>query len=375
MTKAAWLVKVSMKKMVVVFALLVFWTNLSAFPDKQRVLSGLERYLSSQMREHGLSGEVLVASGDEIFLKKGSHDSSSSRSKVSQPEVTFPAGSTTEQFLAAAILKLESSGQVDLHNSICEYLSNCPHGWNDIQVLHLLSHSSGLPDLSDFPPCLESPAVDSGSSAIIAALSRAPLLFKPGSRFNANKFDYYFVSLLIERISGQSSSAYLQHHIFLPLKLAHTGYEPRRAHLASFGDVRRTEACPRGQSDLNSIPSYFADEMSTTIGDLYVWDKALISGQFLSKSSLDKMFTPYVEGHGFGWKIVKEFDRMAVLQSHDLGATSFSSRIYPDDATCILVVSRTREAPATSISHDLGAILFGKHYPAFLKPDPTRTPR
>ena len=260
-----------------------------------------------------------------------------------------------------------------MDEQLCKYFSECPNGWEDIRVVHLLSHSSGLPDLADFPPCLESTGA-SGSTSIIAALSRNPLLFKPGSRFRANKLDYYFVDLLIERISAQSTSAYLRQHIFLPLKLARTNYSPRNSHLLGSSGTSQTAGCPQGQSKLSPIPPYFAEQIYTTVQDLYLWNKALLGDQFLPKTSADKMFTPYVEGHGFGWKIVKEFDRRAAIQNEDSGAPSISDRLYPDDATCIVVVSIASGTPATNVSHDLGAILFGKFYPSSPKPEQISPP-
>lgn len=315
----------------VIFFLLAVCVSPNAFAQKQPVMSGIEHYLDIQAREKGFSGDVLVATGDNKLLKKSFYDASKDRNNESERERTFPAESITEQFLAAAILQLESSGQVHLDDPICAYLPNCPREWTDIRVLQLLSHSSGLPEIPDFSPSIAKPASASDSSSIILSLSRSPLLFKPGARYNPNKLDYFLVALLIEKLSGQSTGEYLRQNIFLPLQLTHTGYSTH--------------------------------EMFTNVGDLYLWDKALMSGQLLSKSSAEKMFTPYIEGHGFGGKVVKEFNRMVFVQNDKFGLASISSRIYPDDLTCILVVSRTQSEQATSVSHDLGAILFSKNYP------------
>jgi CubicO group peptidase (beta-lactamase class C family) len=141
--------------------------------------------------------------------------------------------------------------------------------------------------------------------------------------------------------------------------LTHTGYSTPYSQPFNSAHAGDPETCPQGQS----TPPYFSKEILTTLGDLYLWDKALMSGQFLSKSAVEKMFTPYIEGHGLGGKVVKEFDRMAFVQNDRFGPASISSRIYPGDVTCILVVSHTQVQPATSVSHDLGAILFGKNYP------------
>jgi hypothetical protein len=73
------------------------------------------------------------------------------------------------------------------------------------------------------------------------------------------------------------------------------------------------------------------------------------------------MYTPYIEGHGFGCKILKEFDRKVAIQNNESDSSSVSIRVYPDDDTCIIVVSRVHQAAASGLSHEVGALLFGKH--------------
>lgn len=363
--KFNWINKLFVGRISAIFSLLVLCPSLNAFAQNQQSISGVRHYLESQSRDKNFSVEVLVAGANDKLLKKSFHDVSGSRNNESEGHESFPAESITEQFLAAAILQLESAGQVRLDDPICGYLPGCSRGWSDIRVLQLLNHSSGLPELPDFPPCL---AIDSSSnsSSLISVLSSFPLLFKPGTRFNENKFDYFIISLLIEKLSAQSTGEYLRHNIFLPLKLMRTGYSTRYSQTqpSNSGPTAGPETCPQGQSAFAFTPPYFAQQMLTTLDDLYLWDKALMSGQFLPKSSVEKMFTPYIEGHGLGGKVVKEFDRMAFVQDGKFGSASISSRIYPNDETCILVVSRAQRAPATSVTHDLGAILFGKNYPA-----------
>jgi CubicO group peptidase (beta-lactamase class C family) len=341
---------------------LAFWTCLVPCPRAQELPSRIERYLNAQVLENDFSGTVLVAHGDEVLINKSFAPPSALGSKFSEAQNRFPVGSIAEQFIAAAILQLEVVGQVRLDRPICDYISNCSSEWKQIHILNLLTHSSGLPSLEGIPPCIEDAASQSNSSAMIAMLSRKSLLFKPGSKFNGNKLDYFFLSLAIEKVSGQSTSVYLKEHIFHPLKLAQTGYlvpPPQQNPAGS----KRQEACPQGEHPANPMPSFFTEELYTTTDDLYRWDQILTAEKFLPKNSLDQMFTPYIEGHGFGWKIIKEFDRKVALQNNEFDSVSVSIRRYPDDATCVIVVSHIHNVSASVLSHDLGAILFGKHYP------------
>ena len=336
---------------------LAFWTILSLFPQSPELSSRIEQYLVSQNHENGFSGEVLVTKGNELFIKRKLEAPASLSGEVSPAEGRFPAGSIAEQFIAAAILQLELAGQVRLGSSICDYISDCPGEWKQIQIQHLLTHSSGLPSLHGVSPCVE--RAPSEPSAVIAMLSGKPLHFEPGNRFDLNSLDYFFLSAVIEKISGQSTSEYLEQHIFHPLNLAQTGYWVS----ASQQKVRGTQTetgCTQGELPANPAHSPFSGELYTSIDDLNRWLHVLLTDKFLPKNSLNQMYTPYIEGHAFGWKILKEFDRRVAVQNNESDSNSVSIRIYPDDETCIIVVSRAHEVAASGLSHELGALLFAK---------------
>ena len=143
-----------MKEMSSILVLAV-WTSLFLDPPVQEPGSRIEQYLKSQAHQNGFSGDVLIAKGDELLITKSFRASSNLTTEVSQPQDRFPVGSIAEQFIAAAILQLELTGQVRLDSSICDYISDCPDSWKPIHILHLLTHSSGLPSLQEGSPCVQ----------------------------------------------------------------------------------------------------------------------------------------------------------------------------------------------------------------------------
>lgn len=321
--------------------LVALWLNFEPLAHAQEPDLKIERYLNAQMLENGFSGQVLIAHGDKVLIDK-SFPPPPGQGGDRKAQERFPAGSVAEQFIAVAILQLEVRGQVRLDASICDYIANCPGDWKKIHILDLLTHSSGLPGLPEVSPCVESPTPK--PSAVVAILSGKPLLFEPGNSFNFNTLDYFFLSAVIERISGQLTSEYLDQYIFHPLNLAQTGY------LASTSPQKCNES---------ELPASAA-ELYTSSDNLYRWNRALSTGKFLPKKSLDQMYTPYIEGHGFGLKVLKEFEKRVAVQNSESGSNSVAIRVYPDDDTCVIVVSRVHGVAALGLSHDLGALLFPK---------------
>jgi len=324
--------------------LLALWLNLEPVAHAQELRLKIERYLNVQMLENGFSGQVLIAHGDEVLVNKSFLPPPGSGSDLRKAQERFPAGSIAEQFIAAAILQFDVRGQVRLDAPICDYIANCPGDWKKIHILDLLTHSSGLPSLPAVSPCVEGGTPK--PSAVIAMLSGKPLLFAPGNRFNFNSLDYFFLSAVIEEISGQPTSEYLDQHIFHPLHMAQTGY--------------LVPTSPQKCTDGELQTSSFSGELYTSSDDLYRWNHALSTGKFLPKNSLNQMYTPYIDGHGFGLKILKEFDRKVAVQNHESDSNSVSIRMYPDDDTCVIVVSWVHGVAASGLNHGLGALLFPK---------------
>ena len=65
------------------------------------------------------------------------------------PGTVFEAGSITKQFTAAAIMLLAEDGKISLDDSISKYFPEAPPALKAITVRHLLTHTSGIPDVSD----------------------------------------------------------------------------------------------------------------------------------------------------------------------------------------------------------------------------------
>jgi CubicO group peptidase (beta-lactamase class C family) len=353
-----------MQAMIVLLTvLLTVWTSPLALSRPQEPSSKIEKYVNSQITENAFRGAVLVAHGDEVVIHREFLQHSTLAHEPSQTQKRFSVGPIAEQFIGAALLQLEEANKVRLDSPICEYLANCPLTWNEIHVLHLLTHSSGLPGLESVQGCVEDSPSPSSPSQTIAMLAARPLVFEPGNRFNENRIDYFLLSVLIERISGQSTPAYLEQRLFHPLHLKRTGFLPTATvHRQNPAQTAGPADCPQGKVPDKSMRFFFGQELYSTTDDLHTWSRALLTEKFLSRNTLDKMFTPYIEGYGFGWKILKEFDRKVAVQNSESDSNSVSIRVYPDDDTCIIVVSQTHEAAASGLSHELGALLFAKPY-------------
>ncbi|GIV93161.1 MAG: hypothetical protein KatS3mg056_1870 [Chloroflexus sp.] len=74
------------------------------------------------------------------------------------PSVTFPntaqtrfrIASISKPITAVAILQLQAAGKLVVDESVCQYLPDCPTAWQAVTLHHLLTHTSGIPNYTDF---------------------------------------------------------------------------------------------------------------------------------------------------------------------------------------------------------------------------------
>lgn len=85
----------------------------------------IDRYLSG-MEMLGFSGAIVVSKGDEILLNKGYGLADRETRRHYTSSTIQTCGSITKQFTAAAILLLESHGQLSVNDTITKYFSRVP---------------------------------------------------------------------------------------------------------------------------------------------------------------------------------------------------------------------------------------------------------
>ncbi len=119
---------------------------------------------------------------------------------------------------------------------------------------------------------------------------------------------------------------------------------------------------------------YAGGALYSTVDDMYVWHKALHSGQLVSQKSLDIMFKPYknideVIPYGCGFFVTELFNRKRV--GHEGGLNGYLTQYYhfiEDDLTYIILGNTIQNI--WKISDDIPAIVFGEEYTEPTKPEP-----
>lgn len=329
----------------------------------QDLAAKIDEYVSAQAKNRQFSGAILVSSEGKVLLKKGYGLANIEHNVPNSPQTRFRLGSITKQFTAAAILLLQEQGKLDVKDPVCKYLPQCPDAWKEITLHNLLTHTSGIPNFTNFPEYRKTMTLPSPAEETIGRFRDKPLDFKPGEKFSYSNSGYIVLGYIIGKVSGKSYAAFLQEKIFDPLKMTSTGYDETAKIISqrAAGYERRGDAITN-TSYLDMTVPFSAGGLYSTVEDLFTWDQALYSYKLLSKKSLDAMFTPFLGDYAYGWNIGKQFNHNTV--GHGGGINGFSTSItrFTDDEVCIIILSNMVPAPVSTISRDLAAIVFGQKY-------------
>jgi CubicO group peptidase (beta-lactamase class C family) len=295
--------------------------------------------IDTLLQGKSFSGVVLIAQNDLILVRKAYGYADRSRMIPNTLDTRFRLGSVSKQFTAMAILMLQARGKLNVQDRICRHLADCPTAWEDITIHHLLTHSSGMVDY--LAQCFSS--AGQVQQTMLQARSQ-PLAFEPGARAAYSNVGYRVLAEIVERVSGDRYSPFLQKNIFGPLQMTRTAFETTETPGLAVGYTDKfLPACPMDMSF-----EYGEGGINSTVEDLYRWDQALNSEKLIPQPLLESMFTAYIPaddqmgitgGVGYGWGVGRQSGHPVSLHGGFIqGFTSVIAR-FPDDRLTLIMLS------------------------------------
>lgn len=146
---------------------------------------------------------------------------------VDEHTVWDVASLTKVMGMTTGIMQLVQSGRVDLDAPAQRYLPEWTGPNKDrVTVRHLITHSSGLPSFRAYD------RITTRADSIATLIMAEPLTWAPGDTMVYSDLGAYILGRIVERVSGESLDAYVVRHVFAPLGMAHTRYNPPGAWLS-----------------------------------------------------------------------------------------------------------------------------------------------
>jgi D-alanyl-D-alanine carboxypeptidase len=156
-----------------------------------------------------------------------------------------------------------------------------------------MTHASGYPDYYPLDFVDRRMLQPATWDKIITEYASGKLDFEPGTRWSYSNTGYTILGRVVEKVSGEPFSKFLQRRILHPLKMEHSQFGPgknsielARGH-TSFALGPPQLATPEAEGWIDAAGGMYA-----SASDLARWDLALVSGQVLKPESYRLMTTP-----------------------------------------------------------------------------------
>jgi D-alanyl-D-alanine carboxypeptidase len=208
------------------------------------------------------------------------------RAKVAmRPGLHFRIASVTKSFTATLVLQLVGEGKLRLDDPVERWLPGVVPNGQNVSVLQLLRHTSGIRDFDD-------PEGLMGPREVIAAPLSRPALFAPGSAWSYSNTNYILLGLIVESATRSAFADELRRRILAPLRLRGTTLERNPTDTA----VTRPYAhgydllSSSGPRDVTAFKGHWASGgIVSTVDDLARFYSALLGGRLLRRDLLRRM--------------------------------------------------------------------------------------
>ena len=332
----------------------------------QTLAGEVDKYLQTATDSGLFMGAVLILRDGKVIVNKGYGMANLEYAIPNTPRSRFNIASVSKTFTAAMILMLQERGKLNIQDPICRYLNDCPEGWREITIRHLLTHSSGIVNYTDLPDQFEQRALISFLPNALKRIREMPLQFKPGEKFSYSSTGYKLLYDIIEKASGQSYESFLKENILDPLQMKDTGVLVRpgirqlivRDRAAGYTDgVGPLENAPW------VYPSYAGGAgLYATVADLGRWGEAWLANKVLREQTKAAAWTGNKGNYGLGWFIFDRPRHRFVMHGGNIPGYGLTFAIYPDDKMIVVVASNLDTAPTSRIHDDLVKIVLGEKY-------------
>jgi CubicO group peptidase (beta-lactamase class C family) len=288
------------------------------------------------------NGGLLIARGGRPIVQQvvGYSDLASRTPNTAQS--VFQMASAAKPFTSVAVLQLRDRGLLRLDDPVARHVPGFPYP--AITIRHLLTHTSGLPDLELFEPLVakEPSHVVTGANLVPALIAwQRPVRFHPGEQFRYSNINYQLLARLVTMVSGQPFPQYVRDRIFRPAGMRSSYVLGARAigphrppvtnHVLAVmyrsepEDVRKLDYSdkvmmrPYRYEGLNLGSTIGDQNLFSTVDDLVRFDAALRSGKILSLKSQAEAYAPVRLNNGTDYAEPGIYDLYASTCSYGMG--------------------------------------------------------
>jgi len=139
------------------------------------------------------------------------------------PHALFKIASISKLYVAVAVAKLANDKQLDLDNTLADYLPELAgriENADGITLRMMVQHRSGIPNFTDTPSYWLDPP-ESNKENLELVLDK-PADFGPDKKYRYSNTNYLLIGEILDKTLGYSHHQYIKREILVPLGLNNT---------------------------------------------------------------------------------------------------------------------------------------------------------
>ncbi|MEI6583575.1 MAG: serine hydrolase domain-containing protein [Chitinophagia bacterium] len=314
-------------------------------------IQSIHRVMQSYDSALSPGAALLVLDRGKIVLQKSYGLKNRETEALVDATTCFRLASLTKQFTAMCVLQLVQAGKLSLEDPVRTYLDSLPAYTEKIKIRNLLTHSSGLVDYEDLIPASQNRQVlDIDCMRLMSKTDH--LYFEPGSEYRYSNTGYALLALIVEKISGENFAAYLQRHIFQPLKMKNTlALEAGKTQVPNRALGHSRSSNGWSVTDQSVTSAVLGDGgIYTNVPDMARWIRAICNFQLIPATlqqqawSRASLSNGKAIDYGFGWHV--EDYRGKAHPYHSGSSIGFRNHIllFPDEERAVMILTNRDES-------------------------------
>lgn len=283
------------------------------------------------------------------------------------PATAFYAASVSKQFTAFAVAMLAKQGKLSLDDDVRRWIPEVPDFGKTITIRHLIHHTSGLRDyfvllgMTGWPS--DGPITEAQFLDLVSR--QKSLNFDPGTRHLYSNTGYVLLSILVERVSGQSLREFADASMFRPLGMTNSHFRDDHTTLVK---NRALAYSPRQNGWQMSVPGFDVvgdGGLFTTVEDLAKWadnyDVHAVGGDDVVSQVLTRgrLTTGDSIRYAFGLSHGEHGGLAAIEHGGAYGGYRAHFVRFPDQGLAVATLCNAATANSVALGHRVASVFLG----------------
>lgn len=278
----------------------------------EKIKEKLNLLINNFIKESSMPGVAvgIIEKGELIYSKGFGIMNINNQEPVTETTI-FHMASISKPFVATGIMQLVEQGKLSLNDTVVQHLPYFKikgEGYETITIKEILSHISGMPDVTDYE--WDKPQYDDEAlERHVRNTASCELLKEQRGKVNYSNLAFEVLGDLISKVSGMTFENYMKENILTPIGMKESSFlnkdinksllaSPHCLSLKDKFEIKVSEIFPYNR---RHAPS---STLCSNIVEMFNWalvnlNRGMINGvRILKEESYLELFTPHAES---GW--------------------------------------------------------------------------